>query len=262
MTSWRSHRLGGSANHFIEIKEKAMSTTKFEIAKDVLEKFPALTVAAVRVQFPDPAQLKALLPKLAHNAQEAVRRTADIEPIAAIPEIGCWRDAYAQIGVKPSKFQSSIEALMRRQRKGDLTSTGIDIVDFYNSISIASYAPMGAYDADKVAGQSIELRFAVPGSDRFDPLGGDPSSFPLTQSLVIYASQSTVLCWGFSTRDSKDACVDGSTRNVLFFSEMVDGRLKENPLRAMKKLSSHITGDLALASEVQVFDTHRSMGFI
>jgi DNA/RNA-binding domain of Phe-tRNA-synthetase-like protein len=237
-----------------------MSTTTFKIEESLFGKFPALSVAAVRVRFSEPRNLAALLPGLAAKAREAARRTSNVEQISDIAEVGCWRTAYAQMGVKPSKFQSSIESLLRRARKGDSFSTGIEIVDFYNSISVINFAPLGAYDADKLGDHPICLRYCEPGSDLFSPLGGEASSFPLNPSLVIYASEAKVLCWGFNTRDSKDVCVDENTRNVIFFSEMTDEVFRHRPAQALEQLRAQIADVIGSPSKVLSFDRFRPAG--
>ena len=63
------------------------------------------------------------------------------------------------MGIKPSKFHSSVEALARRTIRTGVPETGIGFVDFYNRASVAQLAPLGAYDLNKVRGLDIELRF-------------------------------------------------------------------------------------------------------
>ncbi len=57
--------------------------------------------------------------RLLLGAQKAIRQRADLEPPAAHPHIAAWREAYRAFGAKPSEYPSSIEALVKRVRRGD-----------------------------------------------------------------------------------------------------------------------------------------------
>ena len=158
-----------------------------------------------------------------------------------MPEIACWREAYQKLGVKPSKFSSSIEALLRRAKKGDMAEIGIPAVDLYNAISILHRAPLGAYDAAKLGDAPLVLRHARPESDRFAPLGSDPERFPLNPALVVYAQGDEVLCWGFNSRDSEVSAVEAESREILFFSEATDAEGAARSKAALDELSELVS---------------------
>lgn len=214
-----------------------MNKVTLSIGSDVLDTFPDVQVAAVRAKIDDAAALQSAIEQLKGDAERLRDHLENIEPITSMPEIASWRAAYGAMGVKPSKFHSSIEALMRRVKKGQDISTGLEIVDFYNLVSISQKSPIGAYDAKKLTSSEIVLRKSDPSNDSFVPLGGSAEAFPLSKGLVVYASGGDVLCWGFNTRDSSVSCVDQGSKEVLFFSETTDPEQRERPAATMRALA-------------------------
>jgi DNA/RNA-binding domain of Phe-tRNA-synthetase-like protein len=81
---------------------------------------------------------------------------------------------------------------------------------------------MGAYDISRLPQPSVELRFARPESDRFQPVGGDPSKYPLKTGMPVYASASEIVCYGFNHRDSTVTACHQTSDQILFVSEIVD----------------------------------------
>lgn len=198
----------------------------FTIDAAVSARFPALRVHALRARglraslegLDSAAALEAAVAGLDKAAFEAA-------PLAEHPAVESWREAYGRMAVKPSKFRSSIEALLRRALKGDGLAIPVPAVNLYNAHSIGGPAPMGAYDVAKLpiksGAEDIVMRLADPAADRFAPLGGEASSFPLNPDLVIYALGNAVLCWGFNSRDSRETALDAESDDVVFFSEAV-----------------------------------------
>jgi DNA/RNA-binding domain of Phe-tRNA-synthetase-like protein len=224
------------------------------ISADVLASFPSVRVAAVYAKISNSMLLRPIIDRLRIEASGLAEELSVVEPISSLPEIASWRETYAAMGVKPSKFHSSIESLLRRLRGGKYAETGLDIVDFYNLVSILQKSPIGAYDARKLAVPEIHLRKANPSIDQFDPLGGDATSFPLSEELVVYASGNSVLCWGFNTRDSCAVCVDNNTEEAIFFSEVADDLFSPRPLKTIKALSNALNAVGIATGEVLFID--------
>jgi len=75
------------------------------------------------------------------------------------PHIAVWRSAYQQFGVKPKKYPSSIENLVRRVLNGYTIGHINTLVDLYNQVSLKYLLPVGGEDLDQTQGD-IVLRFA------------------------------------------------------------------------------------------------------
>ena len=157
----------------------------FAIDDRIVERFPSVQVLALRARVADQRSMVPALDALGPDVERAIESLAAFDPITAMHEVASWREAYGKLGVKPSKYPSSIEALLRRAKKGEMAETGIPVVDLYNSVSVVHRAPLGAYDAKKLDVEPIALRLACQESDHFEPLGGRPDGFPLNPGLVV-----------------------------------------------------------------------------
>ena len=129
------------------------------------------------------------------------------------PDVRRWREVYSAMGVKPSKYRSSLEALLRRIFKGDLWEVS-PVVDCYDCVSALSLLPMGAHDIEKLRG-GLTLRYASPG-EKFYPLGAGGSVVECAERHVVYADGEKVCCWLWNYRDTRDASVDDGTKEALF----------------------------------------------
>lgn len=217
-----------------------MSQLTFRIDPQILQRFPDIKVAALAATIDNPSDLDGLVAKLTEQIPSVVERINAVEPITQLDEIAVWRQTYGLMSIKPSKFHSSIEALLRRVKKGDDISTSLAVVDFYNLISVIHGTPMGAYDRGKLnAGDhDMILRLAKPEADRFEPLGGRAESYPLNDDLVVHAMGPEILCWGFNTRDSAHSCVDETSQSIIFMSETSSPVTAEKPSTALDDLAA------------------------
>jgi DNA/RNA-binding domain of Phe-tRNA-synthetase-like protein len=162
------------------------------------------------------------------TAQALVNQDVTIELVADHPLIRDWRTAIAACGLKPSTYKSSPEQLARRTLKSGPVRTGLAFVDLYCEVATRHLAPLGGYDVDRLPPEEIELRMARA-SDTFAPLGG--GDMPLTDKVVVYAAGSTVLCWAYNCRDSRETCLTEETDTALFLGEAVTER-QHGALRA------------------------------
>jgi len=236
-------------------------TLEFSISADVFETFPDIHILALRASIDDQTSLKPACDQLLADMPQAVEDLRDVDPLTSLPEIACWRDAYGKIGVKPSKYPSSIEALLRRVKKGDLGETGIPAVDLYNRISVKHRVPLGAYDARKLRQtEALSVRHAAPDEDHFTPLGGRPESFPLNPALIVYAQASEILCWGFNTRDCASRAVDTASSEILFFSETTSMEGSQRARAALSDLATMIQDHGGFTADIATFSSHHASG--
>ena len=77
---------------------------------------------------------------------------------------GAVRTMYRRIGLDPTKYRPSSEALLRRVRRGDSLPRVNSLVDVCNWCSLELGIPYGLYDTDHVRGE-IELRLGRPGEE-------------------------------------------------------------------------------------------------
>ena len=155
-----------------------------------------------------------------------------IERLANHPVVADWRAAIAACGLKPSTYKGSVEQLVRRTLKSGPLHTPLPLVDIYCDVAARHLAPLGAYDVGSLPSTAIVLRLADAAVDEFHPLGAArDDEMPLTAKVAVYAAGTTVICWAYNCRDSRDTCLVSDTDVGLFLGEAVTSRQHE-PLRA------------------------------
>lgn len=239
-----------------------MKARNFKISDSVIKEFPEISVHAIKVTISDQSLLAPEIEGLSKELVSVRENLLIHDQVSSIPEICRWREAYSKLGIKPSKYYSSVEALLRRVKNNGTFLTGIPAVDVYNLSSIVNYAPIGAYDLDKMPEGQFTLRHAQPMSDTYTPLGGQAKDFPLNDKLVVYALDTKVLCWGFNTRDSTDYAVSIGTKNILFLSETTSQAGVGNSQRALKCLQRVFTNIVSDVSNIYCFSAEMSDGQI
>ena len=145
---------------------------KISIDPKILENFPDAKIGWLRAGVADAggaAHVRALKAGLEARLND-IGISADT--MMMHPDVRRWREVYSAMGVKPSKYRSSLEALLRRIFKGDLWEVS-PVVDCYDCVSALSLLPMGAHDMEKLRG-GLTLRYAREG-EKFYPLGAGDS---------------------------------------------------------------------------------------
>ncbi len=142
------------------------------------------------------------------------------EDVREHPHIAVWREVFRAVGVNPSRYPSSVEALARRvQKRPELASIN-PVVDLVNALSLRYVLSMGAHDLDTLDGD-IELRPARP-DDRFVPLGGGAPERPDPGELV-YATGSAVRTRKWTWRQGEVAKVTRASRRLFFPIDAFEG---------------------------------------
>ncbi|HYU21122.1 MAG TPA: phenylalanine--tRNA ligase beta subunit-related protein [Chloroflexota bacterium] len=149
---------------------------------------------------------------LLREVETRVRDDAGLVDLVAHPKIAAWRQAFSRFGARPSKFQSSVEALARRARRGDTLPPINPLVALYNAISLRFLVPVGGDDLDLVSG-SLHLRLA-DGDELFVPLGTKEPD-PPEPGEVIYADEVKVLCRRWSWRQGEPTKISAATTNAV-----------------------------------------------
>jgi lysyl-tRNA synthetase class 2 len=129
------------------------------------------------------------------------------------PDVKRWREVYAQMGVKPSKYRCSLEALLRRLFKGMMWDVS-NVVDLYDCVSAVNLLPMGAHDISKLKGDLV-LRYGRAG-EKFYPLGAGDEVIDVDPRNILYADDEKVCCWLWNYRDTRSASVSETTERALF----------------------------------------------
>ena len=160
-----------------------MSEIFYSIDDEVFGRFPGYVrgvVLAYGVSNGDsPPELIAML----RDAEVSVRDRLDKDGLADHPRISSWREAYRSFGAKPSKFRSSIEAMVRRVLSNNELPTINTLVDIGNVLSLRYLVPTGGHAIDEVK-EDIILRPAN-GEETFVPFGSDQVEHPIPGEIVF-----------------------------------------------------------------------------
>ena len=150
------------------------------------------------------------------------------------PDVARWRETYSRMGVKPSKYRCSLEALARRVLKHQGLWDVSDVVDGYNALSVRHLLPMGAHDVDLLSGD-LTLRFGREG-EVFQGLGDLNETVDPRQ--VVYADEKRVCCWLWNHRDCRDVAVSFDTRRALFLVDQAFPPVHSSPEAILGDLES------------------------
>lgn len=169
--------------------------------------------------------------------------------ISSLPAVAPWRQAYATFGVKPSKFKSSIENLLRAAVGGRLKSIN-PLVDLYNVISLTHRLPCGGEDLASILGP-IRLTRAV-GDEQFVPLGGQNSE-PPPAGAVIYRDDAGVICSCWNWREADRTKLTESTVDAFLCVEALPPATPEMLKSACQDLAALVTTHLGGTAGVRFY---------
>lgn len=147
------------------------------------------------------------------EAEASVRDRLNLEDLTAHPRIASWREAFRQVGIKPSEFRASVEAMARRVlRHQELPSINA-LVDIGNILSLRHLLPVGSHAIDNIS-QDIVLCHAS-GEEEFVPLGSEEIEHPLPGEIIL-AEGSNVLTRRWSWRQGNHTLTLLTTSAVEF----------------------------------------------
>ena len=168
--------------------------------------------------------------------------------VPSLPAVAPWRAAYQKFGVKPSKYKSSIENLLRSAASGRLRSIN-PLVDLYNVVSLKHRLPCGGEDLAAVQGP-IRLTRAV-GDEHFVPLGGSEAE-PPPPGAVIYRDDLGVICSCWNWREADRTKLTEQTTDAVLVIEALPP-VDESFLRAAcDDLAALVTTHLGGTADVTV----------
>jgi len=224
--------------------------TAFRLESDVLDLFPDATIAIAVVRGVDNrVDDPEIWPMLETEIERAATSVSNGE-ISQHSAVAPWRAAFAQFGVKPSKYRSSIEAMLRSAQSGRLRSIN-PLVDLYNTISLRHQLPVGGEDLAKIVGE-IRLTRAH-GDELFVPLGAEvPESPP--PGAVIYRDDESVICSCWNWREAERTMLTEETTDAVLVIESIPPLDPLATRVAIDDLAALVTRRLGGVAEVSVLN--------
>lgn len=137
-------------------------------------------------------------------AGQKPKNTEDIIP---------YRDAFKKLGINPSRYACSIEALMDRIAKGKGFPSINPAVDLGNAISIKYHIPIGAHDIGTIE-ETLDVRPATA-DDTFVAFGQEEKEHP-DEGEIVYVSGNEVRTRRWTWRQSEIGKITDETSSILF----------------------------------------------
>jgi DNA/RNA-binding domain of Phe-tRNA-synthetase-like protein len=155
-----------------------------------------------------------------------------------MPEIAAWRRVYSQMGLKPTKYRSASEALLRRfKREHDLPKLH-PLVDLCNAASLAFALPVAVFDLRNVDG-FIEVRPAI-GTEEYLSFQ-EEIEHPDPGEIIFADAAEHAHARRWTFRQSRRSVVGTGTEKVVIVSEGVHERAGEDVPALLAELGEAIT---------------------
>lgn len=187
---------------------------KFSIHPEVLEKLPEIKLGFLvihNIDFSEKAEEMA--EKLAKAINDS-REEYIAEDIESLPDLQSWHMYLEKAGIDWKKHPVSIESILKRIviDKKDIGSIN-PLVDLYNSVSIKTLTPMGAYNLDQTFGD-LSLEFAT-GKEVYNPLSGKKEEY-CEKGELIFRDENESMCRYWVHKQSNTHKITPFTRNIIF----------------------------------------------
>jgi DNA/RNA-binding domain of Phe-tRNA-synthetase-like protein len=191
----------------------SMTKIQYSISNEIFKRFPEFTrgvVAARNVtNRASPPELVVLL----RDAEAQLMEKVNAETLITHPRIVSWREAFRSLGIKPSEYRPSLEAMARRVLNGNELPSINALVDIGNIISLRHLLPVGGHSLNHVS-QEISLR-AASGEEEFIPFGSDQMEHP-DKGEFIFAEGGAVLTRRWVWRQSNHTLTELTTTTIEF----------------------------------------------
>ena len=188
------------------------------IAKSVFDLRPDYLALLIAVDGISPSSSDSISTALLTSAEATAKsRITSSCPVTEIPAIKAWRETYKSFGVKPKKYQSSIEALTRRA----ITEQGLPrinrLTDIYNAISVSHNICIGGEDLDAYVGVPRLLR--ATGNETFETKAGIEKP---EKGEVVWCDEEGVTCRNWNWRQCGRTGLRDETRAAVFILDALE----------------------------------------
>jgi len=204
----------------------------------IFETYPGVEIGLIDIQGMDnsghASEILALIRSEEAKQQQLLANTE----LGSLPEISAWRKIYKSFGSNPHDYLSSVEAVLRRARRGVNPLPQINnLVDLYNYISLKYHMPVGAEDCDAISGD-VRLGF-MTGSEQGTALGSDHEE-TCDPGEVAYTDDVGFLCRRWNWREADRTKITEETTHAILVMEKVPVISHEVLLTALEETQTLI----------------------
>lgn len=207
---------------------------------------PDYRVGLLVVDGIEPGESDQVSEAMLQEAESAARAALAVGPVTDIPHVAAWRETFQAFGAKPSRYRSSVEALIRRA-EGGLPRVN-RLTDVYNAISVKHQIPLGGEDLSAYAGLPQLVRAA--GGEPFDTYAdGEPIIEHVDAGEVIWRDDEGVTCRRWNWRQCRRTQLTDDTRTALFILDVLEPITDAALETALDELQGALEG---FGSEIRV----------
>ncbi len=185
----------------------------FRHSSAIWREFPQLVPG---VLLADAIDAKADVQGLIEPLHTRARERLAAGPESELAEIGAWRRAFTQMGLKPTQYRCAAEALLRRFRRDGALPGLHPLVDFCNALSLAFAVPVPVLDLAGVD-SSIGVRHARGDEEHWGFGGEVEHPEPGEVIFADAANHAHARRWTF--RRGRKSTVGPGTGRVWFVAE-------------------------------------------
>lgn len=185
---------------------------RLTISEEVKKAFPGLTIRIVYLEGVRVREYNPELEEFKEKVYEEIRSKYSPEDIKNDPVFRAYRDFYWSMGIDPTKIRPASEALVRRIVRGKSLPRINTLVDAYNLASAISKVPLAAFDADKIFGDTLIVRFSRK-NELFYGIGMQEPRQLTGREIVVQDSRNLLAIYPY--RDADYSKVTSSTERVL-----------------------------------------------
>lgn len=205
-----------------------MKNIEIEISGKVKEGVPALRVLKMCAGVQNAPTCEALKELMERKAQE-FKGSMQVADINRRPGIAATRAAYKTFGKDPNRYRPSQEQLMRRILNGKELYYISNVVDLFNYVSIASGYSIGAFDAQKIAGNRLVLGVGESG----EPYEGIGRGVLNIEGMPVYRDE--VGGVGTPTSDNERTKIDEDTTELVVTVNMYGEEMPPEEVIALSR---------------------------
>ena len=207
----------------------------FKHSSQMWQQFPQLVPGLLVVNGITPdVDVEDRLAPLYQRARERLQGQAESQ----MPQIAAWRRAYSQMGLKPTKYRSAAEALLRRFKREDDIPRLHPLVDLCNAVSLAYALPVAVFDLQHVD-TFLEVRHAT-GTEEYLAFNGEIEN-PAPQEVIFADAANRVHARRWTFRQSRQSTITPQTSFVLIVSEGLHETATTDVNNLINELAENIT---------------------
>lgn len=201
------------------------------VSEDLRGKCPEFLGACIEADVTNTSHSDGLWAEIADLAGKYAS-TLTTESLKSNSAISATRRVYRLCGKDPSRYRPSSEALVRRAIQGKSLYSVNTIVDLTNLVSMTSGYSIGAFDRDKIVGDTLTLGIGTK-DEPYEGIGRGPVNI---EGLPVYRDAAGGI--GTPTTDHERTKTSVNTKRLVVLVNGYDGNRQnlESAVQLTKRL--------------------------